>query len=145
MGPASGQAAGEPELSSQNEAVSHMEGSPSTVEGEPSTPEATEPPESIPMAENAEESTDTIERSGVDVNAEPDVQAAGDSDPLDSQSVFLPADNDEGESSANEGLDDPSDPGESSPPQDEMPGRRIPPALSVREGGINGRSAAKWR
>jgi hypothetical protein len=71
------------------------------------------------MPENAEESTDTTEPGGVDVNAEPDAHAANDSDPLDSQSVFLPADNDEG-------LDDPSDPGESSGPQDESAGAENP-------------------
>jgi hypothetical protein len=123
---ASGQAA--PELPSQNEPAPHVEGS------SPSAPDVPESAESIPMPGIAEESADTTEPSGLDVNAEPDTQAVNDSDlegspstPLDSQSVFLPADDAEDEAlTANDESDDPSDPGEPSPPQDENAGAENP-------------------
>jgi hypothetical protein len=116
-----------PELPSQNEPVPHAEGS-------PSTPDAPAPPQSISMPGSAEESAGSTEPSGLDVNAEPDPQAANDSDPLDSQSVFLPADNAEGEAltaegeaqTANDESDDPGDPGESLPGQDESAGAENP-------------------
>jgi hypothetical protein len=121
---ASSQAA--PEPPTQNEPLPHVEGSPSIVEGSPSTVEdspstldAPEPPESIAMPGIAEESAGETEPGGLDVNAEPDTQSANASDveglpstPLDSQSVFLPADDDDGSG-------DPGDPGQSSPGQGE--------------------------
>jgi len=66
-----GQAA--PESTSQSEAVSHVEGS-------PSTPDATEPPQGGPGA--AEESAVTTEPSGVEVNPEPDAPELPESAPM---------------------------------------------------------------
>jgi len=95
----------EPELPSQNEAVPQ--------------PDAPEPPQSAPEPGTAEESAGTAEPSGLDVNPESDTQAADDSDPLDSQSVFLSAaDDDE--------LEDPGNPGEPTAPQDDDAGAENP-------------------
>jgi hypothetical protein len=115
---ASGQAA--PEPPSQSEPAAQVEGAPSSqMEGSPSTPDAPQTPESIPMPGTADESAGTTEPSGLDVNAEPDTQAANASDPLDPQSVFLPADDDDE-------LVDPGNSDEPTPPQDEDAGAENP-------------------
>jgi hypothetical protein len=95
----------EPELPSPSEAVPQ--------------PDAPEPAEIAPVAGIAEESAGTAEPGGLDVNPEPDTQAANDSDPLDSQSVFLSAGDDDE-------LEDPGNPGEPTPPQDEDAGAENP-------------------
>jgi hypothetical protein len=115
---ATGSAASEPP--SQNEPVLHVEGSPSTVEGEPSRPDAPEPSQSAPMPGTAEESASASESGGLDVDSEPDdTPAERDSDRLDSQSFFLPVDNDNG-------TEDSGDPGDSAPPEGENNGAENP-------------------
>ncbi len=82
-------------------------------------PDAAAPPESMGMSGIAEQAAGTTEPGELDLGAEGDDPAAGDADPLDSQSVFLPPDN-------NDGPEDSSDPAESSPPHDESSGAENP-------------------
>ena len=75
-------------------------------------PEAPESSQSVPMPPVAEESASAAEPGQLELNAESDAQAAKPSDPPESQSEYLPPDNDD-EST------EPSNPGEPASGQDE--------------------------